>query len=250
MERHVSKKLLSSALTLLVLVSVNSVIFRVLAPFRPPEFVIWSIPIWMREHFVWDQPVYIGFVKHITDMFSLNFGTSFLNRQPVIADLWKYLPNTLLLLVPAFIFMIMVSVPLEIYGLTRKGRTFKMRLLALGAGLFTWAIPAKNRLIDAHLEDYMLLRRAMGFDEHTTIYKLIFANTLPLVLAVVAFSIPYLISGTLVVERLLSLHGIGTWFTKSLMAMDRPVVEALLFVYLVLTVSASFLTSLISTNAR
>lgn len=88
----------------------------------------------------------------------------------------------------------------------------------------------------------------MGFDEQSTLYKLLFRNTLPLVATVVAFSIPYLTMGTMIAEHLPSLRGIGRWYTWSLITMDLPVREALLFVYQILMVSTSFLVSLLSSD--
>ena len=111
-----------------------------------------------------------------------------------------------------------------------------------------WAIPAKNRLVDAHLEDYIFFRRAMGFDERTTLYKLVFANTVPLFLMVMAYTLPYLIVGTMLAEKLFSLRGIGEWYALSLMAQDLPVKDALLFVYEILVVSAGCLMSLASSS--
>ena len=74
------------------------------------------------------------------------------------------------------------------------------------------AIPAKNRLADAQLEDYMFFRRAMGFDERKTLCKLVFANTLPLFVTVMAFAPPFLILGTMLAEEIFSLRGIGEWY--------------------------------------
>lgn len=124
-----------------------------------------------------------------------------------------------------------------------------MKLLAISTSLFTWAIPTKNRLIKAHLEDHLLLRRAISFDERTTLYKLVFTNVLPLVAWIMTFSVPYLIIGTIIVKHLLSLRGLGTWYTFSLMAEDRPAIEALLFVYQILTVSTGFVVGLISSDS-
>lgn len=256
MKRRIAEKFIFFVMTLFILVSLNFVIFRVLAPYdpskpllKPPGFPYISEE-WLRRQFGSDQPLFIRYVMYIIDMFTLNFGYSFVTRHPVTADLWRYLPYTLLLFVPAFIFIIMASVPMEIYSLTRKRGTLKMKLLAVSASLFTSAIPAKKRLINTHLEDYILLRRAMGFDERTTLYKLIFTNTFPLIATVMAFSIPYLIMGTIIAEHLFSLRGIGRWYTQSLMAQDLPVQEALLFVYQILTVSTGFLISLISYDSN
>lgn len=194
------------------------------------------------------QPLHIRYARYIINVFTFNFGPSFLTRRPVAADLWRPLQITLLLFVPTLIFMILVGIPTQIYSLTRGSGSRKMKLLAVASSVFMWAIPAKNRLVDAQLEDYMFFRRAMGFDERTTLYKLVFANTVPLFVTVMAFTLPYLILGTMLAEELFSLRGIGELNRLSLMAYDLPFRDALLFVYEILVVSVGCLMSLASSS--
>jgi len=184
------------------------------------------------------------------NMLSFNFGFSFVNLRPVIAELWGHLQYTLLVFVPAFVFAVLVSVPARIYSFARKGRALGMRVLMGVASVFSWAIPINRLLVDAHVEDYMLLRRAIGFDERKTLWRLVLWNALPLGLMVMAFALPYLVMGTMIVEQVFSLNGIGKWLVRSLMAQDRPVTEAVLFVYQILIVFAGFLVSLLSSRVK
>jgi len=63
-----------------------------------------------------------------------------------------------------------------------------------------------------------------------------------------AFTLPYLILGTMLAEELFSLRGIGERYTLSLMAEDLPFRDALLFVYEILVVSVGCLMSLANSS--
>ena len=253
LKRRIADKLIFWFVALLILTFMHSFIFRVLAPFHPHFF--WIRPPgnwfeWLRWYFAWDQPIHIRCLRYIANMLSFNFGFSFVNLRPVISELWGHLQYTLLVFVPAFVFAVLVSVPARIYSFARKGSALGVRVLTGVASVFSWAIPINSLRVDAHVEDYLLLRRAIGFDERKTLWRLVLWNALPLGLMVMAFALPSLVMGTMIVEQVFSLNGIGTWLVRSLMVEDRPVTEAVLFIYQILIVLAGFLVSLLSSRMK
>lgn len=252
LKKWIAEKLILWLAALLILTFVHSVIFRVLAPFELR--IIWIPPgnwfEWVRWHFAWNQPVHISCLRYMRNMLSFNFGFSFVNLRPVIAELWGHLPYTLLVFVPTFVFAILVSVPARIYSFARKGRALGVRVLMGVASVFSWAIPINSLQVDAHVEDYLLLRRAIGFDERKTLWRLLLWNALPLGLLVMAFALPSVVMGTMIVEQVFSLNGLGTWLVRSLMVGDRPVTEAVLFIYQILIVLVGFLVSLLGSRVK
>lgn len=251
LKRWIAEQLVFWFVALLILTFIHSVIFRVLAPFHPRIIVRpMDWPEWMRWYFAWDQPIHIRCLRYMLNMLSFRFGFSFVTMRPVIAELWGHLQYTLLVFVPAFVFAVLVGVPARISRLAGKGRTLGMRVLTGVASVFSWAIPLNRLRGDAHVEDYLLLRRAIGFDERKTLWRLVSWNALPLALMVMAFALPFVVMGTMIVEQVFSLNGLGTWLVRSLMAQDRPVTEAVLFMYQLLMVVVSFLVSLLRSRAQ
>ena len=260
LKQRLAEQLVFWLAALLILTFMHSVLFRVLVPFQPriwisPALNLWRRPPWdwlewMRWYFAWDQPIHIRRLRYMFNMLSFRFGYSFITMRPVVAELWGHLQYTLMVFVPAFVFAVLVSVPARISCFARKGRAFGMRVLRAVAGVFSWAIPLNSLRVDAHVEDYLLLRRAIGFDARKTLWRLVLWNALPLALMVMAFSLPYLVMGTMIVERVFSLNGLGTWLVRSLMAEDRPVTEAVLFMYQLLIVVAGFLVSLLRSRTK
>jgi len=238
-------------IALLILTFLHAVLFRVLAPFHPRIIVRpMDWPEWMRWYFAWDQPIHIRCLRYMLNMLSFRFGFSFVTMRPVIAELWGHLQYTLLVFLPAFVFAILVSVPATIYSFARKGRALGMRVLTGIGRVFSWTIPLSSLRGDAHVDDYLLLRRAIGFDVRKTLWRLVSWHALPVALMVMAFALPLVVMGTMIVEQVFSLNGIGRWLVQSLMSQDRPVTEAVLFIYQLLILVAGFLVSLLTSRAK
>jgi peptide/nickel transport system permease protein len=87
-----------------------------------------------------DQPILTRYEKYMLNMLTLNFGISFVSRRPVIEDIMRYLPNTLLLLGLAIVLQIIVGIPLGIRA--ASGRGGKVDALITTVGLISLAIPA------------------------------------------------------------------------------------------------------------
>ena len=131
--KRVARKVLVYVATLFLLVSLNFIIFRVLTPYEgSTDRVIGPGPPWdnLREWLIrrygLQQPLHIRYARYITNVFTLNFGPSFITMRSVAADLWIPLQNTLLLLVPTLIFIVLIGIPAQIYSLTRRGSSLKM----------------------------------------------------------------------------------------------------------------------------
>ena len=69
-------------------------------------------------------------------------------------------------------------------------------------------------------------------------------SLLPLV-TVIGFNIAFLLSGTIVVETVFALPGIGRLFTDSVFRLDYQVVQSLVVVLAVLVVAANLVTDLV-----
>jgi microcin C transport system permease protein len=89
----------------------------------------------------------------------------------------------------------------------------------------------KNTFLEEIRKQYVLVARAKGLSERRVLYKHVFRNALlPLITGLPAAVVAALFSGSLLIETLFSLDGIGLLSYESVVRRDYPVVLGLLFV--------------------
>jgi peptide/nickel transport system permease protein len=86
-----------------------------------------------------DQPLHTRYLRYIVNMFTFNFGISFMKQTPVIDEMLLRLRNTLLLLSLSLTFNVLVGVSVGMLAASRRGT--KIDAFAMSAGLFTWGAP-------------------------------------------------------------------------------------------------------------
>jgi peptide/nickel transport system permease protein len=77
------------------------------------------------------------------------------------------------------------------------------------------------------------------------LYRHVVANTLLPVITVIGFRIAFILSGTIIVETVFALPGIGRLFVDSVLRLDYQVVQSLVVVFAVLVVVVNLLTDLV-----
>jgi peptide/nickel transport system permease protein len=71
------------------------------------------------------------------------------------------------------------------------------------------------------------------------------SNTLLPVITVIGFRVAFILSGTIIVETVFALPGIGRLFVDSVLRLDYQVVQSLVVVFAVLVVIVNLLTDLL-----
>jgi len=145
MKGYLARKIIYALIILYVISSLNFVIFQVISPLDPAKAFARN-PMLSVEHQeamarLWglDQPLSARYVKYIINMFTLNFGISFMKQTPVIEEMLPRLRNTLLLLSLSLTFNVLVGVSIGVLAASRRGT--KVDAFAMSAGLFTWGAP-------------------------------------------------------------------------------------------------------------
>ncbi len=113
------------------------------------------------------------------------------------------------------------------------------------AGFGSWALYTRSMLLDALTQDYVVTARAKGLSERTVLYRHAFRSTLPPIVTMIALAIPGIVGGAMITEWIFTLPGIGRWYLTAMLSADYPVVQAVLFIYAVLTIFANLLSDLI-----
>lgn len=98
--------------------------------------------------------------------------------------------------------------------------------------------------IEAMGQDYVRTAYAKGLSRYVVIVRHAVRNALLPVVTVIGFRIAFILSGTIVVETVFAIPGIGRLFTDSVFRLDYQVVQSLVVVLAVLVVVVNLLTDL------
>lgn len=76
--------------------------------------------------------------------------------------------------------------------------------------LWYYTYMVRNKLLDEIREDYVLLCKVKGMSNRQIIYKHCLRNIIPSYISIMAISIPHILAGTYIVEKVFSYPGIGS----------------------------------------
>lgn len=153
-------------------------------------------------------------------------------------------PNFWLSLMLIILFSLMLGW-LPPFGL-RSWQGFIMPVIVLAIeqmAVFTRVM--RSSTIEALKQDYVRTATAKGLSRNAVILGHAVRNSLLPLVTVIGFNIAFLLSGTIVVETIFALPGIGRLFTDSIFRLDYQVVQSLVVVLAVLVVTANLLTDLV-----
>ncbi|MEA2584278.1 MAG: peptide/nickel transport system permease protein [Thermomicrobiales bacterium] len=113
--------------------------------------------------------------------------------------------------------------------------------ITLGLGL-TAALTRYTRssLIEVLNSDYMTTARAKGLQERSVIVRHGLRNALIPIITVVAFRMPYLISGAVIIETVFQWPGLGFLTLNAATQKDYPLIMALALAVSVIVIASSF----------
>ncbi|MEZ4605311.1 MAG: ABC transporter permease [Deinococcales bacterium] len=94
-------------------------------------------------------------------------------------------------------------------------------------------------------QDYVRTAKAKGLGSRLIIWRHILANALLPIVTVIGFRFAFILSGTIVIETVFALPGIGRLFTDSVMRLDYQVVQSLVVIFALLVVVVNLLTDLL-----
>jgi peptide/nickel transport system permease protein len=94
-------------------------------------------------------------------------------------------------------------------------------------------------------QDFVRTARSKGLTERAVLYRHVVSNALLPVVTVVGFRIAFILSGTIIVETVFAMPGIGRLFVDSVLRLDYQVVQSLVVVFAVLVVVINLLTDLL-----
>ncbi|WP_456432821.1 ABC transporter permease [Nitratifractor sp.] len=93
--------------------------------------------------------------------------------------------------------------------------------------------------------DYIFFARARGLDEKTIVRRYVYPNLLPFIVTILGLSLPGLLGGSVILEQIFSIDGMGMLFFQSALARDYPVIMGILVVGALLTLLGNMIADLI-----
>ena len=163
--------------------------------------------------------------------------------------------------VPSFwlALILMITFGLKLGMLPISGTGTWQHFVMPGIVLAFTAIPALTRLtrsgmIEAMASDYIRTARAKGLSRARIIFKHALRNAAVPVVSIAAVQLGFMLGGSIVIETVFALHGVGYLGWESIAKNDFPVVQAVVLVlasiYIVLTLLADILNVLLDPRLR
>jgi peptide/nickel transport system permease protein len=102
----------------------------------------------------------------------------------------------------------------------------------------------KGSMLDELRRDYVRTARAKGLSEGSVLMKHAFRNAAIPIVTIVGLSFPFLLGGSVVIERIFSWPGMGSLMVESIFTRDYPVVLAINFIVSVMVILGNLLADL------
>jgi peptide/nickel transport system permease protein len=102
----------------------------------------------------------------------------------------------------------------------------------------------RTSMLEVLRQDYILTARAKGLPVRVVVFKHALRNALMPVITILGLSVPTLIGGSVIVESIFSLPGLGQLFYHSVLARDYPLIMGNLVLVSVLTLAGNLLADL------
>ncbi|PSP19856.1 ABC transporter permease [Halobacteriales archaeon QH_10_67_13] len=97
----------------------------------------------------------------------------------------------------------------------------------------------RSSMVEELDKDYVRTARAKGLSERTVVVKHVVRNSLISVVTVAAIQVAFIISGSVVIETVFSVPGIGRLLVNSVQVRDFPVIQALVLIIGVFVIVAN-----------
>jgi peptide/nickel transport system permease protein len=99
----------------------------------------------------------------------------------------------------------------------------------------------RSGMLEVLRQDYIMTARAKGLSSRSVLYRHALRNALLPVITILGLSVPTLIGGSVIIESIFALPGLGQLFYEGVMARDYPLIMGSLVLGAVLTLAGNLL---------
>jgi len=93
--------------------------------------------------------------------------------------------------------------------------------------------------------DYIFFAKARGIDDETIIRYYIIPNLMPFIVTILGLSLPGLLGGSVILEQIFSIDGMGMLFYQSALSRDYPVIMGIMIIGAFLTLLGNIIADII-----
>jgi len=219
--------------------------------------------------------------RWLVNMMMLEFGDSIKDNRPVWDHIKESVPVSLIFTFTSFILAYLIAIPLGIYSATHQYSTGdKVTTVILFilyslpnfwvATMATWeylldlghhvALPLiiwtygsfsalsrymRGSMLEVIRQDYIRTARAKGLSERVVTYKHALRNSLIPIITMLANLLPLAISGSIIIESIFSIPGMGQLSFNAVLFRDYPIIMAVTTISAMLTLSGILLSDLL-----
>ena len=131
-------------------------------------------------------------------------------------------------------------------GLLENLRSLAIPAVALSLGLGgVLARVTRSAMLDVLGSDYVRFAKASGFGTGAIVFRYALRNASIPIVTVIGLQVGYILGGTVVVEQLFSLPGLGQLIVEAMLARNYPVLQACILVFVVAFILANLITDLL-----
>ncbi|OYU50419.1 MAG: peptide ABC transporter [Rhizobiales bacterium PAR1] len=135
---------------------------------------------------------------------------------------------------------------LSLAGALYSGFLPALAIAAPMAAAFTRIL--RTALLETLFRDHVRVARSLGHSENFIFLHHVFRNALIPYVTVIGLQVRYLLGGTVVVERIFGVNGVGSLMVDAAFARDYPLVQACALVFLACVLLVNFAVDLICTR--
>ena len=127
------------------------------------------------------------------------------------------------------------------YFLDEAWHLFLPILVIVIGGIGSLTLYVRSLTIDILKSDYIFFAKARGIKDKTLFRYFILPNLSPPIITILGLSLPSLIGGSVILESIFSIDGMGLLFFRSALSHDYPVIMGILIISAFLTLLGNIL---------
>lgn len=281
MMRYLLRRTLSSALTV-VGISIVAFLLVALAPGDPIAAELRALGITakpdtiarLREQYDLDAPLPVRYQRWALRCLKLDLGKSISSGRPVAEELQRAFGPTAWLTAQAMLWIIGLSLTL---GYVACRYTAKIDIGIRAAAILSVSVPLywlallllswppapllalapslsisrmiKQRVDAERTEDYVRFATATGATPAQILLGEVSRPVLPLIFTLWGNSLGYLLAGSVVIERIFGISGLGTLALQAISARDYPILQSYLLLSGILFIVSNWIADVLGTWA-